>query len=504
MINKQVKYGAVISYVLIILNATYGLFLTPYIIGQIGDASYGVYKTVSSFTASLMVLDLGLGGTMMRYVAKYRADREEDRIPGFVGMGVIQAGAVCLVIAAVTGVLYFFLDDIYRTGLTLEELSVAKELYVFLALGMIAHVVENLLNGVISGYNRFIFANGIKVVRMLVRILALVLFLAVFPDPLVLVLIDLVCTVAFLAIEFMYLIFKLKLKVCFDRWDKGIFAESFKYTILMFLTSIVAQANSNFSNVAIGASISSTAVTVYSMALLIFGMYEQMSTAISGVMLPTVTQALKHDDETYTKTLSIVVSAGRVQFIILGAAFVGFAVLGKTFVALWLGEGFEDVYYLCLILLGPALLELCVNVCLSILRAKNMLGFRTGIITASTVANIVITLVGVPYVGYYAAAIGTACSFLFGSVITMGIYYYKKLRINILKLYVKIFGKVWICLLLSAAVAVFAASIIKTAIYSFAAGLVGFCVIYAVTLLAFGLDKSERESILSKVRKRNG
>jgi len=73
--KSQVSLGAVLSYILIILNATYGLFLTPFIIGQIGDASYGVYKTISAFTSSLMVLDLGLGGTMMRYIAKYRADK---------------------------------------------------------------------------------------------------------------------------------------------------------------------------------------------------------------------------------------------------------------------------------------------------------------------------------------------------------------------------------------------------------------------------------------------
>jgi O-antigen/teichoic acid export membrane protein len=161
MSNKQVKYGAIFSYILIILNATYGLFLTPYIIEQIGEAPYGVYKTISAFTASLMVLDLGLGGTMMRYIAKYRADKEDEKIPNFVCMGAIQAGVVCAVVALVTAVLYFFLDEIYQNGLTAQELVTAKQLYVFLAVGMVTHIVENLLNGIISGYNRFVFANGI-------------------------------------------------------------------------------------------------------------------------------------------------------------------------------------------------------------------------------------------------------------------------------------------------------------------------------------------------------
>ncbi len=501
MSNKQVKYGAIISYLLIILNATYGLFLTPYIIGQIGETSYGVYKTISSFTSSLMVLDLGLGGTMMRYIAKYRADKEESKIPNFVCMGGIQTGVICAVVSVVTMVLYFFLDVIYQNGLTTEELVTAKRLYVFLALGIVFHIIENLLNGVISGYNKFIFANGIKVIRLIARIISVVVFLGIFKNSLVLVIIDLLCTLVFVVVELIYIFYVLKLKIYYTHWDGKVFFESLKYTLLLFFSSIVDQINGNISNVVIGAIISSAAVTIYSMAVLIFGMYQQMSTAISGVMLPTVTDSLKNDDDKCTNTLKIVSDIGRIQFMILGAVLVGFITLGKPFINLWLGSGYDDVYYLVLILLVPALLELCINVCLSILRAKNMLGFRTIVITSATVLNVIITFVGMRYIGYYSAAIGTACSFLFGSVITMGIYYYKKLKINVLKLYKKIFDKIWICLILSG-VASFAVSMIfETSVLKFVFGFFAFCITYAITLILFGLNNKEKALILSKVRR---
>lgn len=501
MKNKQVKFGAIISYVLIVLNATYGLFLTPYIIGQIGETSYGVYKTISAFTSSLMVLDLGLGGTMMRYIAKYRADKQDEKISNFICMGGIQAGVICAVVSAVTVVLYSFLDVIYKNGLTADELVTAKQLYVFLAVGIIVHIIENLFNGIISGYNRFIFANGVKVVRLLVRMLAIILFLGFFKKALVLVIIDLVCTVLFIFVEVAYMLFALKIKIYFTHWENKIFVESLKYTMLLFFSSIVDQVNSNISNVAIGAILNSVAVTVYSMAVLIFGVYQHMSTAISGVMLPTITNSLKDDDEHYTNTLNIVADMGRIQFMLLGAALVGFITLGKPFVEMWLGPNYNDVYYLVLILLGPALLELCINVCLSILRAKNMLGFRTAAITASTVLNLVITIGAMPYIGIYSAAVGTACSFFFGSVVVMGLYYYKKFRINILKLYGKIFNKIWICLVLSGVVCFVVSLVFNTATAKFISGFCAFCATYAVTLLLFGLNEKERTMILSKIRR---
>ncbi len=505
MFNKQVKLGAAISYVLIMLNACYGLFLTPFIVEQLGEASYGVYKTISAFTASLMVLDLGLGGTMMRYIAKFRADHEEEKIPNFVFMGVVQTGAVCVLAGVVTAVLYFFLGDIYHGGLTLAELELAKKLYIFLAIALISHIIENLLNGIISGHNHFVFANGIKLVRLLVRILAVVIFLGIFKSTVVLVIIDLTCTLLFVFAELAYIAWCLKLKVRYSHWDWCVFSESFRYTILMFLTSIVAQANSNFGNIAIGALINSASVTVYSMAVLVFGMYEQLSTAISGVMLPTITNTLKNDDERYTNTSKVVCGAGRVQFLLLGAVFVGFIVLGKPFVELWLGEGFEDVYYLVLILLGPALLELCINVCLSVLRAKNMLGFRTLVIALATVLNITICLLGMRHIGYYAAALGTACSFLFGSVVVMGIYYYKKLGISIIMLYKSIFRNIWICLLLSGTAAWGTTMLVDSLLGKFIGGTAVFCLVYALGLLCFGLNKSEKNTIFTMLRRtRNG
>jgi len=326
--------------------------------------------------------------------------------------------------------------------------------------------------------------------------------LCIFKDSLTLVMIDLLVTSLIVLFEWYYMVFVLGVRAKLTHWDGKLFKESFIYTILMFLTSVVAQVNNNFSNVIIGAKVNSVAVTVYSMAALIFGMYEQLSTAISGVMLPTVTNSLKNDDEKFTNTINLVKSTGRIQFLLLGAVFAGFAILGKQFIAIWLGDGYEQVYYLVMILLGPALLELCINVCLSILRAKNMLGFRTGVITASMVLNLIIVFVGLNYVGIYAAALGTAISIFVGSIVVMGIYYYRKLKLNILTLYRGIFKGIWISILISAIVCYFTTYLVDGAMAEFIVGFVSFVVVYVLTLMLFGLNKEEKNIIYKTLNKK--
>lgn len=90
----------------------------------------------------------------------------------------------------------------------------------------------------------------------------------------------------------------------------------------------------------------------------------------------------------------VVTKVGRMQFAVLGAALAGFICLGKEFIALWLNEGFEDVYYLSLFMMIPVTFTLVQNVCLSILRAKNMMKFRTGSLICTTILNLVLTIVG--------------------------------------------------------------------------------------------------------------
>lgn len=497
MARNEVKCGAALSYALIIINALYGLLITPFIISSVGEVEYGVYKTISSLSASLMVLDLGLGGTVMRYIAKYKTEDKHDKIESFLSMVFAEGLVLIGVIVVVCGVLYSLLPVIYANGLSHEELALAKRLFLVLALNLLLHIFENLLGGVISGNNHFTFGNGMKLMRIILRVLFTYLFLMLFQSALVLVLIDLSLTVVLVIAEYIYIrcVLHTRIRLRFHGWDKAVFGESFRYTLLLFLTSLVAQVNNNLDNVVIGSIQGPSFVTVYSMGLLIFGMFEHLSTAISSVMLPTVTKVLAQENG-LQKVQRNIIQAGRVQFALLGAALVGFVVIGQDFVRLWLGEGYEDVYIITLILMIPSILELCVNVCLSVLRAKNILEFRTMVIFCSTVLNAVVTIVGVRYYGYIAAAFGTALSFIIGSLIVMNIYYCKKFSLPMLQIYRKIFRGTWLCLLMSGA-AVFASSRFMPGDgwWTFLLNVGVFCVVYVGTMLLFGLNKQEKQSI---------
>ena len=71
---NQLKAGAALNYVVIILNMLVGLLYTPYMLRMMGQSEYGLYSLVASVISYLTILDLGLGNAIVRYTAKYRAE----------------------------------------------------------------------------------------------------------------------------------------------------------------------------------------------------------------------------------------------------------------------------------------------------------------------------------------------------------------------------------------------------------------------------------------------
>lgn len=494
--TSQVKIGTIFSYFLILANTLYTLFITPMILEVLGSSDYGVYKTVASLSSSLMVLDLGIGGTLMRYISKYKADKEENKIEPFISMAMFEAIVLAILAVIVSLTFYLNIENMYKMSFTASEIGLAKKLFAILSLNVVLHIFENIFNGIIAGHNNFIFANGAKIVRLILRILLMVVAFFTTSSAVVLVLIDLFLTLFLAIVEILYItiVYRLKIKISIGGCERGVFKESFIYTGLLFLTSIVGQVESNFANVIIGAYRGPELVTIYSFGLTIFQMFMQLSSSISGVMLPTVTNTLRLDDG-INKAYNLAIKVGRIQFIVLGAAVVGFTVMGKQFLSLWLGEGFDDVYIIALILMIPSLAELCINICLAILRAKNMLGFKTIVTCVSAVINLFVTVIGVKYISYMFAAVGTAISYVLGYVIAMCFYYYKKFGYNMINMYLKVIKGTWICLLISGTFTFFIARYIVGGWLAFLINAMFYVVVYAAALLWFGLTRAEKQKI---------
>ena len=330
----------------------------------------------------------------------------------------------------------------------------------------------------------------------------LIIVLRIWHSAIALVSISLGITVVNIAIDYIYILKKLSIHIKLKHWEKDLFIESLGYTSLMFIQTIAIQANGNIDNIVIGAVIGSTAVAVYSFGIQMFNMYESLATAFSNLMLPTISVKIANN-ATDAELQSTVTKVGRVQFMILGAALAGFTVLGKEFIALWLGQGFEDVYSLSLIMMVPVTFTLIENVCLSILRARNLMKFRTLSLIVTAAFNAIVTIIGTYLWDYYAAAIGTGLSIVVGSIIMMNIYYHKKIGFKVIKFYADVLSRLVICILVPAIIVAVIARFYSGSWISFIIKAGIYVAIYVGLLLAYGMRPEEKEVFGYRLRKGN-
>ena len=70
--SKEIKIGAVLSYLQMGLGFVVSLIYTPLMIDILGKADYGLYSTVTSTVSMLSILNLGFSSSYIRYYSKYK------------------------------------------------------------------------------------------------------------------------------------------------------------------------------------------------------------------------------------------------------------------------------------------------------------------------------------------------------------------------------------------------------------------------------------------------
>lgn len=112
--------------------------------------------------------------------------------------------------------------------------------------------------------------------------------------------------------------------------------------------------------------------------------------------------------------------------------FGGFIVLGRFFVHIWAGDTNADAYWLAVIMVFPVMIPLTQNTGIEIQRAKNRHKMRSLIYILTSVIDIVISVLLIPKIGYWATAIGYDASILLGTGMFMNWYYHTRIGLNML------------------------------------------------------------------------
>lgn len=499
MKNEQLRYGIYLSYISLFVTNVTNLILTPFIIRNLGQSEYGLYMLIGAFVGYIAILDFGLGNTTIRFIAKYRAENDKKGEDIFIFSTLILYLLLSFIVLIIGSLIYFNLDIFFDNTLSIDEINIAKTMFIILIINLVFTLPMNLFTGIITGYERFIFPRLVTISRMLIRFLVILLLLSLGYKSVAIVLVDAIFNLFLLLLYLGYVLFNLKIRIKFQKINKSVIKEIFSFSFLVFISVVVDQIYWRIGHLILGLIASTSEVAIFAIGM-IFGQYFiTFSTAISSVFLPKITKMVVNE-ATGEELTDLLIKTGRLQFLILGVVLGGFILFGDKFIRLWAGSNFHDSWIVALLVMCPLLIVLTQTLGISILQAKNKHGFRAIMYLCISFVNIFISIYLAKKYGSIGAALGTTLSLVLGNIIVMNYYYHFKVGLNILRFYKE----------LSVLIIVLIASVILSAPLTFInnhswSNIILQCIIYLVIYLSlmwfFGMNKFEKTLFSNEIRK---
>ena len=435
--SKQRKLGAILSYISIIANTIVGLTYTPFLIRKLGQSEYGLYSLINSIIGYLTVLDFGFGNAVIVYTSKYRAKGEYEKEKKLQGMFFVVFCIIALITSLLGVALYFLVPTMFGNTMTPLELKEAKELVIILIINLAFNFIFSIYSSIISAYEEFVFQKVMNIVSIILKPVIMIPLLFLGYKSIGMSITTTLINIVIMLSNYLFCTKKLNVKIKFMGFDKVLFKEIFKYSFWIFLNYIVDKINWSVDKFILGAVSGTIAVSVYSVAANLNDMVVNLSTAISGVLLPKVSKMVAKDASNEEITNEFI-KVGRIQYYVIFLVVSGFTILGKEFIKAWVGIEYIDAYYITLILIIPTSLPLIQNLGISILQAKNKHKFRSIVYFFVALFNLIISIPLAKKYDGIGSAIGTAIGLIIGTVIIINIYYQKVIGINVIKFWKQI------------------------------------------------------------------
>ena len=493
---NQLKAGAALNYVVIILNMIVGLLYTPYMLRMMGQSEYGLYSLVASVISYLTILDLGFGNAIIRYTAKYRAEGKLKEQYEMFGMFLVLY-VIIGIIAFLAGLgLYYNVNTLFGDTMTLEELEKAKIMMLFLIFNVAVTFPMSIFGSVISAYERFVFPRVINIIRIILNTVIMICLLEMGYKAVAMVILQTVFNISTLIINYFYCKYKLHIKLYFCNFQWGLLKEISIYSFWIFLNVIMDRIYWSTGQFVLGALVGTTAVAVFAVAIQLEHLYMQFSSAISGVFLPKVTAMVARNND--RKEISnLFIKTGRIQYIILAFILSGFIVFGRDFIILWAGSEYEEAYLITLLFFVSLTIPLIQNLGITILQARNQMKFRSLLYIVIAVVSLVFQIVLAKQYSGFGCAIAIAGALFLGQGLIMNIYYLTKQGLDIISFWKEI-GKMSVVPLFMIIVSFFIISFISLNTWlSLGVAIILFSAIYLPLFMHFSMNNYERNLFIA-------
>lgn len=410
MSQNQLKYGALINYGTILIYILGGLIVTPWMIGKVGQANYGLFTLVYSIIV-LLKFDFGLNSAVSKFISNFLAKKEYGSIKDFLGLVYKIYFAIDILILIVGLVIFFNINIIY-SKLTPNELVIFKNMYIVVLIFTLVSFPLSNLGGILVAYEQFVPLKLCDLLDRTLCIVLMVLFLLMGFGVYSLIMVN-VCVGILVVIIKLYLVNKkTSAKVNIKYFDKDFLKNIFSFTIWTTIISVCDKIISSLVPNILAMFSGAVGVSIFALANTLNRFVFMFAVAINGLFMPMVARlnVLPNRLEELNK-LSIKV--GRLILILVSFIVVLFISFGKSFlIYIWHRPEFIDSYLCAVIIMIPDIFVYTLLISETMLMVDEKVHYNAYIYAGYTILNIILACVLSKYFNYLGASISIFISLM--------------------------------------------------------------------------------------------
>jgi O-antigen/teichoic acid export membrane protein len=321
-------------YIGIAVETAIGLVMLPFNLQHLGQAAYGLWMLMASITVHFSILDMGYGGSLVKFIAEYRARRDAralNEIASTLFFVFLIVGVVAYLVAILVA---FNLGHFFR--LAPEQAVTGRWLLLIVGLYISLSFAFSIFGGVTSGFQRY-DANNIVAIGCAIVVAAVNAGVLLAGYGLV----TLVACITAVRIA-TYFIYRLNAYRVYPplrlRWSLVRRSRLREVTGFSVWASIITWANKlnyDLDELIIGAFLGASPVAVWAVADRIISATQRLTNQLNGVLFPVVV----HSDTTnHTARLQRVFLEGtRFSLVMVVPIAVALFMLAHPLVHAWVG-----------------------------------------------------------------------------------------------------------------------------------------------------------------------
>lgn len=427
---NQLKAGALISYVNILVSTIIPIVYTPIMLSILGKNEYGTYSLANSVISYLSLFSFGMTNSVVRFVTKYKCKNDKEGVEKVVGLFLLIFMCSMFLVLLTGGFMVIGAKTFFSSGLTNAEVEKLRILMVIMIASTALSFPAITFSSLVVAYERYIFRRIIELIGTILPPIINLIMLYNGWGSVGIASTGLLLQIIYCPVYIIYCLKVLGIKPRFKALPIELLMDIFSYTFFIFLSMIVDMLYWVTDKILIGAMIGTAAVAVYNVGGTFNAIVQNMTSAIGSVFVTRI-MSMVEKNQPIKEISALLIRIGRLQFYIIALIVSGYIVFGKEFIGFWAGKGYADSYWIALLTMIPLSVPLIQNVAYNTIVAQNKHRFRAKLYAVIAIANVVSTALVIPRYGIIGAAICTCIAYVLGNVIIMNIYYYKVIGLDI-------------------------------------------------------------------------